>query len=85
LAALGFQWRETTADAIYGQGGPAVPGTAGHGTQWTGVFLQSRAAWQVDENLALALETVHFQVGDSIRILGACNPDYVGMEAKFGW
>jgi hypothetical protein len=28
---------------------------------------------------------VHFEVGDSLRSLGARNADYVGVEAKFGW
>ncbi|WP_233630507.1 alginate export family protein, partial [Burkholderia gladioli] len=39
----------------------------------------------VSDNVALALEAVHFNVGDSLRALGARNADYVGMEAKFGW
>ena len=85
LTALGFQWRETGADAIYGQGMAVVPGTAGKGTRWTGMYAQVRADWLVSSNVALALEAVHFEVGDSIRALGARNADYVGIEAKFGW
>ncbi|TCG04648.1 hypothetical protein BZM27_39415 [Paraburkholderia steynii] len=85
LTALGFQWRATTADAIYGQGSAVVPGTAGKGTRWTGMYAQVRADWLVSSNVALALEAVHFEVGDSIRALGARNADYVGVEAKFGW
>ena len=85
LAALGFQWRATAADAIYGQGMAVVPGTAGKGTRWTGMYAQVRADWLVSSNVALALEAVHFEVGDSIRALGARNADYVGVEAKFGW
>ncbi|MBN3759673.1 alginate export family protein [Burkholderia sp. Ac-20365] len=85
MTALGFQWRATTADAIYGQGSAVVPGTAGKGTRWTGMYAQVRADWLVSSNVALALEAVHFQVGDSIRALGARNADYVGVEAKFGW
>ena len=85
LTALGFQWRATTADAIYGQGMSVVPGTAGNGTRWTGMYAQIRADWIVSSNVALALEAVHFEVGDSIRALGARNADYVGVEAKFGW
>jgi hypothetical protein len=85
LTALGFQWRATTADAIYGQGMAVVPGTAGKGTRWTGMYAQIRADWLVSSHVALALEAVHFEVGDSIRALGARNADYVGVEAKFGW
>ncbi|WP_425605906.1 alginate export family protein [Paraburkholderia sejongensis] len=85
LTALGFQWRDTTADAVYGQGMAAVPGTAGKGSRWTGMYAQLRADWAVSDNVALALEAVHFTVGDSLRALGARNADYVGVEAKFGW
>jgi hypothetical protein len=85
LTALGLQWRATAADAIYGQGMAVVPGTAGKGTRWTGMYAQIRADWLVSSNVALALEAVHFEVGDSIRALGAHNADYVGVEAKFGW
>lgn len=85
LTALGFQWRETTADAVYGQGMATVPGTAGEGNRYTGMYAQVRADWIVNDNVALALEAVHFNVGSSIRALGARNADYVGVEAKFGW
>lgn len=85
LTAFGFQWRDTTADAIYGQGMAMVPGTAGKGNRWTGMYAQVRADWLVNDNVALALEAVHFEVGDSIRALGARNADYVGVEAKLGW
>ncbi|MGK8890110.1 alginate export family protein [Burkholderia gladioli] len=85
MTALGFQWRETAADAVYGQGMAVVPGTAGHGNRWTGMYAQLRADWLVSDNVALALEAVHFNVGDSLRALGARNADYVGVEAKFGW
>nr|WP_246637273.1 alginate export family protein [Burkholderia catarinensis] len=85
MTAVGFQWRATTADAIYGQGMAAVPGTAGKGSAWTGMYAQVRADWLVNANLALAVEAVHFQLGSSIRALGARNADYVGVEAKLGW
>ncbi|WP_369055506.1 alginate export family protein, partial [Burkholderia gladioli] len=67
MTALGFQWRETAADAVYGQGMAVVPGTAGHGSRWTGMYAQLRADWLVSDNVALALEAVHFNVGDSLR------------------
>jgi hypothetical protein len=85
LAAVGFQWRETTADAVYAQGSAAVPDTAGHGTRWTGFYTQVRADWQVDANVTAAIEAVHFQVGDTIREAGGSNADYIGVEMKFGW
>ncbi|WP_412023951.1 alginate export family protein [Burkholderia cepacia] len=85
LTAVGFQWRETTADAIYAQGMQVVPGTAGKGGSWTGMYAQARVDWLVNPNVALAVEAVHFQIADSIRALGARNADYVGVEAKFGW
>ncbi|MBN3728204.1 alginate export family protein, partial [Burkholderia sp. Ac-20379] len=85
LTALGFQWRATTADSVYGQGMAAVPGTAGHGDLWTGMYAQVRADWLVADNVALAVEGVHFVVGDSLRAMGARNADYLGVEAKFGW
>jgi hypothetical protein len=65
VTALSFQWRATAADAIYGQGMAVVPGTAGKGTRWTGMYAQIRADWLVSRNVALALEAVHFEVGDS--------------------
>lgn len=85
LAALGFQWRETTADAVYQQGNAVVPGTAGHGALWTGAYVQLRADWTIASNLVSAVEAVHFQVGNSLRRLGAHNADYVGVELKYGW
>lgn len=85
LAGVGLQWRETTADAVYGQGAAIVPGTAGYGSNWTGFYTQVRADWAVNPNLALALEAVHFQIGPSLRELGARNADYVGVETKFNW
>ena len=62
-----------------------VPGTAGKGNRWTGMYAQLRADWLVNSNVALAVEAVHFDVGDSLRALGARNADYVGVEAKLGW
>jgi len=85
LGALGFQWRETTGDAVYQQGNAVVPGTAGHGSLWTGMYVQLRADWTIASNLVGSVEAVHFQVGDSIRNLGGRNADYVGTELKYGW
>jgi hypothetical protein len=85
LGALGFQWRETTGDAVYQQANQAAPGTAGKGGLWTGMYVQLRADWTIAPNLIGALEAVHFQVGDAIRQAGGRNADYAGLELKYGW
>jgi len=85
LAGVGFQWRATTADAVYQQGSAVVPGTAGHGSLWTGFYTQLRAEWTVRPNLIASVEAVHFAVGGALRSLGASNADYVGVEMKYGW
>jgi len=85
IGAVGFQWRETMADAVYQQANAVVPGTAGHGSRWTGMYVQLRADWTIATNLVGAVEGVHFQVGDSIRDLGGSNADYIGVELKYGW
>ncbi|WP_237717118.1 alginate export family protein [Cupriavidus basilensis] len=85
LGAVGFQWRQTTADAVYQQPNVPVPGTAGRGSKWTGAYLQLRADWAITAHLTGAVEAVHFQVGDSIRSIGGRNSDYVGVELKYGW
>lgn len=85
LGALGFQWRETTGDAVYQQANQAVPGTAGKGSLWTGMYVQLRADWTIAPNLIGSVEAVHFQVGHSIRQAGGHNADYAGIELKYGW
>lgn len=85
LGALGFQWRETTGDAVYQQANQAVQGTAGRGGLWTGMYVQLRADWTIAANLIGSLEAVHFQVGDAIRQAGGHNADYAGLELKYGW
>ena len=85
LGALGFQWRETTGDAVYQQANPAVPGTAGKGNSWTGMYVQLRADWTIAANLIGSIEAVHFQVGSAVREAGGHNADYAGAELKYGW
>ncbi len=85
LFAFALQWRMTVNDAVYQQGNAVVPGTAGHGTNWTGAYVQIRADYTVATNLIASVEAVHFRVGDSIRELGGSNSDYIGLELKFGW
>jgi hypothetical protein len=39
----------------------------------------------VTPHISLALEVVHFTIGDAIRDAGGHDSDYVGAEFKFGW
>jgi hypothetical protein len=85
VAALGLQWRETTADAVYVQPNIAVPHTAGSPGRWTGVYGQLRADYAFTANLTGALEAVRFAVGDAVRRAGGHDSTYVGVELKLGW
>ena len=85
LTAIGLQWRETTADAVYVQPNLPVPGTAGRGGSWTGAYGQIRADWLISANVAAAVEAVHFQIGDAVRRAGGHDSDYLGVELRFGW
>lgn len=84
LAAAG-QWRETTADAVYTQPNIPVAGTAGRPGRYTGTYGQVRADWAATAHIALALEAVHFAVGDAIQRAGGHDGDYLGAEIKYGW
>ena len=85
LAAVGMQWRVSTADAVYVQPNIPVSGTAGHGGGWTGAYGQVRADWAATANAAAAVEAVHFEVGDAIHRAGGHDSDYLGVELRFGW
>jgi Alginate export len=85
MGAVGLQWRQTTADAIYVQPNNPVPGTAGRGGMWTGAYGQVRAEYVFGPNLVGAIEAVHYEIGDTIRDAGGRNSNYVGVELKFGW
>jgi hypothetical protein len=82
---VGFQWRQTTNDAVYVAPGVALTGTAGQGGLWTGVYEQLRVDYAINANLAAAAEYVHFDVGDSIRQAGGHDSNYFGGEVKFAW
>lgn len=84
-AGVGFQWRQTVADAVYVQPNIAVAGTAGTGSRWTGVYSQLRADYAFDANLSGALEAVHYAVGDTIRAAGGHDSNYLGLELKYAW
>ena len=85
LGALGLQWRQTDADAIYVKPSNPVPGTAGKAGRWTGSYEQLRADYRVNRNLTSAIEAVHFTVGDVLRSAGGHDSDYVGIELKYLW
>lgn len=85
MGALGLQWRQTTADAVYMQPNVAVPGTAGKGGRWTGAYGQLRADYVVNAHLAAAVEMVHFDVGDAVRSAGGHDSNYLGVELKYLW
>ncbi|WP_082190183.1 alginate export family protein [Frateuria defendens] len=85
MAALGLQWRATTADAVYTQPNVAVPGTAGTGGRWTGAYGQLRVDYGFNANLTGAIEAVHFRIGDALRQAGAHDSNYLGLELKLAW
>jgi hypothetical protein len=85
LAAVGFQWRQTTADAIYVQPNIPVSGTAGAPGRWTGVYNQIRGEWAITRNLSGFIEIVRYYVGQAIRRAGGHDSQYVGVCLQFGW
>ncbi len=85
LAATGFLWRETVADAIYVQPNVPVAGTAGKGDRWSGSYAQLRMDYAVNRHLATALEAVAYQIGDTIRRGGGHDSNYLGLEMKYSW
>jgi hypothetical protein len=85
VTAVGLQWRETTADAVYVIPDRPLAGTAGQPGHWTGVYEQLRAEWAIDSHWAAAVEAVQYQVGDVIRRAGGLNANYLGVEIRFGW
>ena len=85
MGAVGFLWRQTTADAVYLQPNVPVPGTAGKGGNWSGAYAQLRADYAFDAHWAGAIEAVHYQVGEVIRNAGGHDSNYIGVELRFGW
>jgi len=85
LAAVGMQWRQTTADAVYTQPNIPVAGTAGKAGSYTGTYGQVRADWRMTSHVSSAVEAVHFAIGDAIRRAGGHDSDYLGVELKYGW
>jgi hypothetical protein len=85
MIAPGMQWRETTADAVYVQPDNAVSGTAGKAGQWSGVYVQFRADWEVTPSLRASVETVRFQIGDALRRAGGHDSTYFNIQLQYGW
>jgi hypothetical protein len=83
--AAAAQWRETTADAVYAQPDIPVAGTAGHPGRYTGTYGQIRVDYAMTPYSSVALEVVHFVVGDAVRRAGGHDSNYVGLEFKCGW
>jgi len=83
--ALGLQWRQTTADAVYTQPSNPIPGTAGRGGLWTGWYQQARGEYKINTHLTGAVELVHFQIGSAVRRAGGHNGNYGNLELKFVW
>src|SRR5262249_58579786 len=85
MIAVASQWRETTTDAVYAQPNIPVPNTAGKPGSYTGTYAQLRVDWTVSRSTSIALEAVHFQVGDAIRNAGGGNGNYVMAQIAYGW
>ncbi len=85
MGAAGALWRDTTADAVYVQPNVPVAGTAGHGSSWTGSYLQARADYAIDNHAGAAIEMVRYQIGTTLRQAGGHDSDYLGVEFKYGW
>uniref|UniRef100_UPI003527F1A2 alginate export family protein n=1 Tax=Bradyrhizobium sp. (strain ORS 278) TaxID=114615 RepID=UPI003527F1A2 len=83
MAAIGLQWRATTADAIYVQPNVALAATAGRGSRWSGAYAQLRADCRFNANLTGALEAVHYEIGDTLRRAGGHDSNYIGIELKY--
>jgi hypothetical protein len=85
LLAVAGQWRETTADAIYTQPDIPIANTAGHGGSYTGTYVQTRLDWSITPQAAIAIEAVHFVVGQTVIQAGGHNSNYLGVEVRFAW
>jgi hypothetical protein len=85
MVAVAPQWRQTTADAVYAQPNIPVPNTAGTPGSYTGTYGQVRLDWQVSRSTSVALEAVHFQVGDVIRNAGGRDSNYVMAQIAYGF
>jgi hypothetical protein len=85
MLAWAAQWRETTQDAIYTQPNIPVPNTAGRGGSFTGRYEQLRWDWAPTSHIPLAVEMVHFDIGDALRMTGGHDGNYAGLEGRYAW
>ncbi|QWT21304.1 alginate export family protein [Bacillus sp. NP157] len=85
LAAVGLQWRRTTADAIYVQPNNGLAGTQGTGSKWTGMYGQLRLDWKWRPGITFAVEGDHFRAGRTIRAAGGDDGNYGSVQVVFGW
>jgi len=85
VTALGFQWRQSTHDAIYTQPDVPVAGTYNRPGRYTGTYGQFRTEYAATSHIALALEVVHFTIAEPLRQAGGHDSDYVGAEFKYEW
>jgi hypothetical protein len=84
-AAVGFQWRQTTNDAIYTVPVVPVANTAGHGNLWTAGYLQFDVAKQINANVTLYAEAAQYEVGSTIRRAGGHNTTYASFQVSLAW
>jgi hypothetical protein len=84
-SAIGVEWRETVADAIYTLPDVPIPDTAGRGGRYVGTYGQFRADWGLTPHTALALEAVHFVAGATVVSVGGRDTNYLGIEVRYGW
>jgi hypothetical protein len=84
-AAVGFQWRETTQDAIYTIPVQALPNTAGHGSLWTAVYFQLDVAKKISPNITLSAQAVRYEVGSTIRSAGGHDTTYANVQVSLAW
>lgn len=85
LGGVGLQWRRTTSDAIYVQPNLALPGTAGRGSKWTGMYGQVRLDWKWRPGVTFSIEGDHFRAGRTIREAGGSHGNYGSVQVLLGW
>lgn len=85
MLAMASQWRETTADAVYTQPDIPIANTAGRPGRYTGSYGQLRVDMDIDRATSVAVEAVHFAIGDALRNAGGHDSNYLGVEIKHGW
>lgn len=82
---VGFQWRETTQDAIYTIPAQALPNTAGLGSLWTAVYFQFDIAKKISPGVTLSAQAVQYEVGSTIRNAGGHNTTYANVQVGLAW